>query len=167
MSDRPFIIACGLPPMLVEACKALGLYLPVRSVEERHLEHLRPEAWIVSAAVFAAHLDFLMPYRRHVLVYVGEEETTSELCISLRDDPDRWMDAFARLEREGSPFGEDTATAPLTQREKDVLRLIAAGLTARKSPTASASPPTPSSPTARTSAPSSASAPPRDSAYMP
>lgn len=132
MSDRPFIIACGLPPMLVEACKALGLYLPVRSVEERHLEHLRPEAWIVSAAVFAAHLDFLMPYRRHVLVYVGEEETTSELCISLRDDPDRWMDAFARLEREGSPFGEDSATAPLTQREKDVLRLIAAGLTAKE-----------------------------------
>lgn len=132
MPDRPFIIACGLPPMLVEACKALGLYLPVRCVEESRLEHLRPEAWIVSAAVFAAHLDFLLPYRRHVLVYVGEERSGSDLCISLHDDTERWMDAFARLEQQGSPFGQDTAMAPLTQREKDVLRLIAAGLTAKE-----------------------------------
>lgn len=118
--------------MLVEACKSLGLYLPVRITDEHKLEHLRPEAWIVSASVFASHLDFLMPYRRHVLVYVGEERSCCDMCISLHDEPERWKNAFAGLEREGSPFGEDTATSPLTQREKEVLRQIAAGLTAKE-----------------------------------
>ena len=62
MSDRPFIIACGLPPMLVEACKALGLYLPVRSVEERHLEH----AQRIAAQALALEPDKAMT--------VGDEE---------------------------------------------------------------------------------------------
>ena len=133
MTDHgPYIVACGVPPMLVEACKALGLYLPVKVTEESKLEHLRPEAWIVSAAVFAAHLDFLMPYRKHVLVYVGEEKAVARNCVSLNDTPDRWAEAFACLEREGSAFGENNSAAPLTQREKAVLRLISAGLTAKE-----------------------------------
>mgnify|MGYP000756076384 FL=1 len=133
MTDHgPYIVACGVPPMLVEACKALGLYLPVKVTEESKLEHLRPEAWIVSAAVFAAHLDFLMPYRKHVLVYVGEEKAVARNCVSLNDTPDRWAEAFACLEREGSAFGENNSAAPLTQREKAGLRLISAGLTAKE-----------------------------------
>ena len=53
-------------------------------------------------------------------------------CVSLNDTPDRWAEAFACLEREGSAFGENNSAAPLTQREKAVLRLISAGLTAKE-----------------------------------
>lgn len=122
--------------MLIAACNALGLYLPVKKVEESRLENTRPDGWIISAGIFACHLDFLLPYRKHVLIYfdtrVHSNELSSPRLISIYDNEDVWIDAFSKLEQAGSPFGGSTASSPLSQREKDVLRLIAEGLTAKE-----------------------------------
>lgn len=136
MTDKQrYIAACGVPPVIVAACNALGLYLPVRAVEENKLENLRPEGWIVSAAVFSAHLDYLIPKRRHVLVWVSEasrRQLPQQGVVSLYDSTEHWAEAFASLQQAGSPFGTETAAAHLSVREKEVLRLIAEGLTAKE-----------------------------------
>ena len=91
MTDKDrYIAACGVPDMLIAACNALGLYLPVKKVEESRLENTRPDGWIISAGIFACHLDFLLPYRKHVLIYfdtrVHSNELSSPRLISIYDN---------------------------------------------------------------------------------
>ena len=138
MSEKVrYIAACGVPAMIIEGCNSLGLYMPVRMVEERSLPHLRPEGCLLSSEVFSSNLDLLLPYRKHILLLCNEQNhgsfhEHSPERIWLHADVETWLDAFNKLERNGSPYGTETSQAPLSQREKDVLRLIAAGLTAKE-----------------------------------
>lgn len=137
MADKSaFIAACGVPDIVVAACNSIGTYVPVRRVEEGRLENVRPEGWLLSAEVFIAHMEYLMPYRRHVLVMLPDrllhmtEKGVS--TVSLYDTMDRWAEAIAGLNQAGSPFGGEGQPVALSAREKDVIALIAKGFTAKE-----------------------------------
>lgn len=138
MSEKErFIAACGIPPMVVAACNALGTYIPVQTVDEKQLHRLRPEGWLLSTDVLVAHINMLLPYRRHIIVVTdtGEKDNFTDGTLEtvlLYGGVEEWQRVFAVLEENGSPYGMKTSVAPLSRREKEVLRQIASGLTAKE-----------------------------------
>lgn len=129
-----YIAACEIPDIILSACNALGI-MPFKRIDESRLEQLRPSGWFISPSVFSAHMDFLLPYRKNIVIWTdsfNNNRITNPKCLSIYDKLDLWIETIEYLLNQQSPFHGETMISPLTSREKDVLRLIASGLTGKE-----------------------------------
>lgn len=82
--------------------------------------------FLTSAEGFLTHLDFFLPRKARTVVFTDSALELPCPKISRSSDPET---LFSLLQELAKPDEDQTEEYSLTQREKDVLRLIATGLT--------------------------------------
>lgn len=89
-------------------------------------ETVRAALFVTDTHTFASHQAFFLPRRSRTLI-ITEQTSPDAACISSRQPLEDWIEQLQRSIESITSTASETASE-LTQRERDVLALIAAGL---------------------------------------